>query len=345
MKRYNEVYSLSKSISIFNKRLQNSSTKKKLNNKPSKDNNNKIIVTKFNNNVKENIKTNLSKAPKKISHSSSFINSKPNNCNNKVLLAYQIYAKKTIKNNNYQKNIKSPVAQPRNKNIKTSIINNQNPTPVKNIKNIFYSPSCPYTPTISSISNSTTSRPNSSNKSNITVDKDLPSGFNEFIIPSWKIEKNSPTKNKIKKHIEPQEIFRQQMNLLKNNLYKEITKLAKKLAGIEYNKRNQLNDINRLYIKQLKKLYADKEDKFVQMLNKYKYGYGSNNQRIKYLEMYKTKAEIEDNFEFEKEQIKTTYQMNYDLIKQREENEIKKLLDMKIIDKARNKLINILDDI
>ena len=128
------------------------------------------------------------------------------------------------------------------------------------------------------------------------------------------------------------------MELLLDNVYKEISKLAKKLAGIDYNKRMKLNEANQLYIKQLKDLYEDKEKKIIQVYDKYKYDLDNlkYRERKKYLEKYKNKTqellEIEKNFSFEKEQIKTTYQMDYDLIKEREENEIQKILNMKIIE-------------
>ena len=54
-------------------------------------------------------------------------------------------------------------------------------------------------------------------------------------------------------------------------------------------------------------------------------------------------AQLEENFNFEKEQIKIKYQMDYDLIKNREENEIKKVLEKKIIEKARNKLLKLIN--
>ena len=348
MKRTNEVKNFEKSILIFTKRLQNCSTKKKLNNKQEKDNNNnKNSVTEFNNTTITCSKPSYYKSQRNINRSSSFVNSK--STNNKVLSAYRLYTKKSAANINAQKQDKYPNQNINNKNIKTSIMNLQKPSPEKNIKNICFSPSSPYTSSISSMSNST-SRQRNSNKGNINNNNRVfPSSFNAFIVPAKRIEVRKSLKYQTNKYQETQDIFKQKMELLLDNVYKEISKLAKKLAGIDYNKRMKLNEANQLYIKQLKDLYEDKEKKIIQVYDKYKYDLDNlkYRERKKYLEKYKNKTqellEIEKNFSFEKEQIKTTYQMDYDLIKEREENEIQKILNLKIIEKTRNKLLDLLD--
>ena len=347
MKKVNEVNNISKGISMFTKRLQNCSTRKKLNNKDMKDNNNKMSVTIFNNTTITPSKSNWYKPKKYLNRSSSFINSKQSN--DKIFSPNKLYAKKSAVNLNKQNNIKSPILKKRNKDIKTSIMNNQtaqNPSLNKTKKNIFYSPSSPYTPTISSLSDFT-SRQSDSNKS--TASKAFPTAFNPFLIPAKKIEVNKTRKSQID-CMEKQEIFKQKINLLLDSIFQEISKLSKKLAGIDYNKRMKLIEANELYIKQMKELYEKKEKKIIHVYDKYKYDLDNlkYRERKKYLEMFKNKAEelllIENNFNFQKEQIKTTYQMDYDLIKQREDNEIQKLLEKKIIEKTRNKLLNILDN-
>ena len=63
-----------------------------------------------------------------------------------------------------------------------------------------------------------------------------------------------------------------------------------------------------------------------------------------YTNRTKELLEIDENFNLEKAQIKITYQNDYDSIKKREENEIKNLLDKKIIEKTRINLLNLLDN-
>ena len=338
MKRNNEKNKISKNILMFSNRLQNCSTQKKSsNNKSGKNNNNKISVTQFNNTINQNSKPNIYKPPRKINRCSSFIDSKSND--NKIFSVYRLFSKKSPANQSTQKNEISQILISQNKNIKTSIMNNHQQTPNKNIKNKFYSPSSPYTPSISS-----TSRQSYNNKN--ILSRRMPNYFNAFIIPAKKIEIN---KTEMQKYMDPKDIFDQKMDLLVDNVYKEVSRLSKRLAGIDYNKRIQLAEANEFYIKKMKELYEQREKQMIHVIDKYQYGLESLKfgDRKKYLEMYKSKAkellQIEDNFNFEKEHIKIKYQMDYDLIKNREENEIKNVLEKKIIEKAKNKLLNIIN--
>ena len=324
---------------MFTNRLQNCSTKRKSNNKQVKDNNTKISVSAFNNTIIQNSKHDLHKTSRNINRSSSFIDSKP--INNKIFSAYKLCAKRSSSNLKDQNNGISQIFIPLNKTIKTSIMNNQNQTPDKKYKNKFYSISSPYTPSISS-----TSRRTTSNKSNRSDSRKFPSSFNYFIIPQRKIEVNKSNSMQCK---DPQDVFNQKMILIKNNMFKEIDKLSKKLAGIDYNKGLKFAEANELYINKLKELYEKRERQLIYVYDKYKNGLEclKYRERKQYLEMYKCKAkeilQIEDDFNFEKEQIKTKYQMDYDLIKNREELEIKNILEKDIIRKLRNKLLNIID--
>ena len=140
------------------------------------------------------------------------------------------------------------------------------------------------------------------------------------------------------------------MNInIPDNVYKEIRKLCKIFAGIEYNKGMQLAEANQNYIIKMKELYEQREKQMINVIDKYQYELESLKffERKKYMKLYKSRAkelaQIEENFNFEKEQIKIKYQMDYDLIKNREENEIKKVLEKKIIEKARNKLLKLIN--
>ena len=247
-----------------------------------------------------------------------------------------------------QKNVISPMPSQRKENFKTSIMNNKIKN--KNPKNTVYSPSSPYTLSNSKVlSVQSYSNESNSHINNINIMRNRinPSSFNPFIIPPRKKESNH--NSKIYKHITPQEIFNQQINILFDNAYKELSILVKNLAEIKYNMGINFNQTNADYLKQLKELYEDKERKIIYIFDKYKYDLNNlkYRERKKYLEMYKNKAkelmEIEKNFNFEKEQIKISYQMNFDLIKKREEIEIKNLFERKIIEKARNNLLNLID--
>ena len=334
-----------KNILFFSNELHNDSTKKKLNNQSTKEINNKLSVTSFNNSSLVNSRSSLIKVQRKMNRSSSTVNSKPNNST--IFSPCRIQNKKSITNIYYQKNVISPMPSQRKENFKTSIMNN-NQIKNKNPKNIIYSPNSPYTPTKSRMF-SGQSYSNKSNSQNINNMRNRlnPSSFNPFIIPQKK--KENMNNSKIYKHISPQEIFNQRINILFDNVYKEISILVKKLAEINYNKNVNLNEANVSYLKQLKELYDNKEKQMIYVFDKYKYDLNNlkYRKRKKYLEMYKNKAkelmEIEKNFNFEKEQIKISYQMNFDLIKKREEIEIKNLFERKIIEKARNNLLNLID--
>ena len=238
----------------------------------------------------------------------------------------------------------SPV--PNNISIKTSIINGKIKSINKNMKNLFYSPASPYTPSISSItiSDSITSFSNSSNS---TISRQIPSSFNAFEIPPRKIKVNQ-NHSKKNKYLNQQGIFKEKIRTLLETLLKEIGKISKKLAAIDYNKGIQLNEANENYIKNMKELYKQREKKAIQLFEKYRYGleYIKYKDRKKYVDITDIRAQelvhLDNHFKFLKEQIRTEYQMSYDLIKAREENEIKKLLKNKIIEKTRKKLLNIL---
>ena len=336
MKRSNENNKFSRSILMFSNRLQNCSTQKKSNNKSGKDINNKISVTLFNNSITQNSKPNIYQAPRKINRCSSFIDSKSNN--NKIFSVYKLFSKKSIAEFSAPKNDMSQIPISQNKNIKTSIMNYCQKTPTK-VKNKFYSPSSPYTPSISS----TSRQPNTNNNN---YSRRMPTFFNAFITPSKKIEVNQ---SEIQKYKEPKDIFKEKMDLFVDNLYKEISKLCKRFAGIEYNKGMQLAEANQNYIIKMKELYEQREKQMINVIDKYQYELDSLKfcERKKYMELYKSRAkelaQIDENFNFEKEQIKIKYQMDYDLIKNREENEIKKVLEKKIIEKARNKLLKLIN--
>ena len=338
MKIDNEKNKFQKNV-MFTNRLQNCPTKRKSNTKGGKDNNTKISVSIFNNTIIKNSKLNSHYSPRSINHSSSFINPKDNN--NKIFCAYKLCSKRSAANLKERNNDISQIVISRNTKLKTSIINDQNPTPNKKYKNKFYSPSSPYTPSISSNSSS-------SWQINTNVYTKFPSSFNYFIIPSRKIDINQVNPSQYR---DPQDVFNQKMDLVKNIMYKEIDKLSKKLAGIDYNKGIQLAKENQLYIKKMKELYEERERKMIHVYDKYKIiGLESlkYRERKQYLEMYKCKAkellQIEDDFICKKDKIKTKYQMDYELIKKREQLEIKNLLEKNIIEKARKKLLKIIDN-
>ena len=220
----------------------------------------------------------------------------------------------------------------------------------KHHKNILYSPSSPNTPSKSIIAtnqNYSSKYNNTMNSIDNVSNRLNPSLFNPFTIPPRKKENGNNSKKY--KPTTPQIKFNQQMNLLSDNIYKEIGYLVKKLAEIKHNKEKNINQENMSYLKQLKELYDNKERQIIYIYDKYKYDLNNlkYRERKKYLEMYKQKAKeimkIEKNFIFEKEQIRASYQMNYDLIKKREEIEIKNFFDKKLIEKVRDKLLNLID--
>lgn len=344
MKLGNDHKKSIKNILFFSNELQNDSTKKKLNNHPPKEINNKLSVTSFNNSFLVNSRTSLIKVQRKINRSSSTINSKPNNST--IFSPCRLHNKKSVTNIYYQKNIISPMPSQRKENFKTSIMNNHQ-TKNKNPKNIIYSPASPYKPTKSRMLSGQSYSNKSSQNINNMRNRLNPSSFNPFIIPQRK--KESMNNSKIYRHISPQDIFNQRINILFDNVYKVISNLVKKMSEINYNKNVNLNEANVFYLKQLKELYDNKEKQMIYVFDKYKYDLNNlrYRERKKYLEMYKHKAkelmEIEKNFNFEKEQIKISYQMNFDLIKKREEIEIKNLLERKIIEKTRDNLLNLID--
>ena len=344
MKLGNDHKKSIKNILFFSNELQNDSTKKKLNNHPPKEINNKLSVTSFNNSFLVNSRTSLIKVQRKINRSSSTINSKPNNST--IFSPCRLHNKKSVTNIYYQKNIISPMPSQRKENFKTSIMNNHQ-TKNKNPKNIIYSPTSPYKPTKSRMLSGQSYSNKSSQNINNMRNRLNPSSFNPFIIPQRK--KESMNNSKIYRHISPQDIFNQRINILFDNVYKVISNLVKKMSEINYNKNVNLNEANVSYLKQLKELYDNKEKQMIYVFDKYKYDLNNlrYRERKKYLEMYKHKAkelmEIEKNFNFEKEQIKISYQMNFDLIKKREEIEIKNLLERKIIEKTRDNLLNLID--
>ena len=346
MKRNKEINRLLDNISIFNNRLQNCSTKKRTKNKSKNDINNKISISDFNNTIISNRKS-KNREQININRSSSLINSRP--YDNQLFQANKLNKKNSDVNLNEQKYCMSPV--PNNISIKTSIINGKIKSINKNIKNLFYSPASPYTPSISTItiSDSITSFSDSSNStiSRQIPSRQIPSSFNAFEIPPRKIKVNQ-NHSKKNKYLNQQSIFKEKIRSLLDNLLKEISKISKKLAAIDYNKGIQLNEANENYIKNMKELYKQREKKAIQLFEKYRYGleYIKYKDRKKYVDITDIRAQelvhLNNHFKFLKERIRTEYQMSYDLIKAREENEIKKLLENKIIEKTRKKLLNIL---
>ena len=347
MKKNNASTKSVKAILFYANRLQNNSTKKKQTEKSSKNNNTKPSITNFDNTIIVTSKPSFLKVQRSVYRTSSYVNSKPNLSNSRISSVTKFDGKNSVTNINInsQKYDISLVPIRKNKKLATSLINNQIPN--KNMSNILYSPSSSYTPSISS---NQASRQSNSFKSSISSRSSRinPSAFNPFVIPP--IKKEVVDNTQIYKYLDPQEKFNQKMNLLIDNVYKEISKLVKNLTEIEYNKGISFNEANVSYLKQLKELYDEKEKKMIQVFDKYKYDLNNlkYRERKKYLEMYKNKTqeimEIENNFNYEKEQIKTTFQMDYDLIKQREDVEVKNLLDKKLIEIARNKLLYILDN-
>ena len=346
MKRDNEHKRSVKNILFLSNRLQNDSTKKKVITQFKKDVNNKFSVTSFNNSSLINSNESLIKVKRKIYRSSSSISSIPNNST--IFSPCKLNSKNSVGNIYYQKNVISPIPEQRKENFKTSIMNNQIKN--KHHKNILYSPSSPNTPSKSIIAtnkNYSSKYNNTMNSIDNVSNRLNPSLFNPFTIPPRKKENGNNSKKY--KPTTPQIKFNQQMNLLSDNIYKEIGYLVKKLAEIKHNKEKNINQENMSYLKQLKELYDNKERQIIYIYDKYKYDLNNlkYRERKKYLEMYKQKAKeimkIEKNFIFEKEQIKASYQMNYDLIKKREEIEIKNFFDKKLIEKVRDKLLNLID--
>ena len=346
MKRDNEHKRSVKNILFLSNRLQNDSTKKKVITQFKKDVNNKFSVTSFNNSSLINSNESLIKVKRKIYRSSSSISSIPNNST--IFSPCKSNSKNSVGNIYYQKNVISPIPEQRKENFKTSIMNNQIKN--KHHKNILYSPSSPNTPSKSIIvtnQNYSSKYNNTMNSIDNVSNRLNPSLFNPFTIPPRKKENGNNSKKY--KPTTPQIKFNQQMNLLSDNIYKEIGYLVKKLAEIKHNKEKNINQENMSYLKQLKELYDNKERQIIYIYDKYKYDLNDlkYRERKKYLEMYKQKAKeimkIEKNFIFEKEQIKASYQMNYDLIKKREEIEIKNFFDKKLIEKVRDKLLNLID--
>lgn len=346
MKRDNEHKRSVKNILFLSNRLQNDSTKKKVITQFKKDVNNKFSVTSFNNSSLINSNESLIKVKRKIYRSSSSISSIPNNST--IFSPCKSNSKNSVGNIYYQKNVISPIPEQRKENFKTSIMNNQIKN--KHHKNILYSPSSPNTPSKSIIvtnQNYSSKYNNTMNSIDNVSNRLNPSLFNPFTIPPRKKENGNNSKKY--KPTTPQIKFNQQMNLLSDNIYKEIGYLVKKLAEIKHNKEKNINQENMSYLKQLKELYDNKERQIIYIYDKYKYDLNNlkYRERKKYLEMYKQKAKeimkIEKNFIFEKEQIKASYQMNYDLIKKREEIEIKNFFDKKLIEKVRDKLLNLID--
>ena len=346
MKRDNEHKRSVKNILFLSKRLQNDSTKKKVITQFKKDVNNKFSVTSFNNSSLINSNESLIKVKRKIYRSSSSISSIPNNST--IFSPCKSNSKNSVGNIYYQKNVISPIPEQRKENFKTSIMNNQIKN--KHHKNILYSPSSPNTPSKSIIAtnqNYSSKYNNTMNSIDNVSNRLNPSLFNPFTIPPRKKENGNNSKKY--KPTTPQIKFNQQMNLLSDNIYKEIGYLVKKLAEIKHNKEKNINQENMSYLKQLKELYDNKERQIIYIYDKYKYDLNNlkYRERKKYLEMYKQKAKeimkIEKNFIFEKEQIRASYQMNYDLIKKREEIEIKNFFDKKLIEKVRDKLLNLID--
>ena len=346
MKRDNEHKRSVKNILFLSNRLQNDSTKKKVITQFKKDVNNKFSVTSFNNSSLINSNESLIKVKRKIYRSSSSISSIPNDPT--IFSPCKSNSKNSVGNIYYQKNVISPIPEQRKENFKTSIMNNQIKN--KHHKNILYSPSSPNTPSKSIIAtnqNYSSKYNNTMNSIDNVSNRLNPSLFNPFTIPPRKKENGNNSKKY--KPATPQIKFNQQMNLLSDNIYKEIGYLVKKLAEIKHNKEKNINQENMSYLKQLKELYDNKERQIIYIYDKYKYDLNNlkYRERKKYLEMYKQKAKeimkIEKNFIFEKEQIKASYQMNYDLIKKREEIEIKNFFDKKLIEKVRDKLLNLID--
>ena len=327
------INKFSKSSLLFAKRLQNNSTKKKLHNKCEKNFNNKISISIFNNYTNtSNSKPNLLKENKNyLNRPSSCITSNP--INSKIFAVQKQNNRNSVNNINNKKMSVSQVPNTRKKSIRNSIINNQDQMTKVNKNNLFYSPSSPYTPSISSsISNQSNSNEIIENNNN--YNRIIPSYFNPFILPPRKTESNNNLLNN--KQIEPQEIFNRKMNILIDNAYKEIADLVKNLAKIDYNKRLEIEEMNYSYIKKMRELYDERERKMINLFDKYKYDLHNlkYRERKKYLQMYTNRTkellEIDENFNLEKAQIKITYQNDYDSIKKREENEIKNLLDKKI---------------
>ena len=313
MKRNKESNRLSNNISIFSNRLQNCSTKKRTKNKSKNDINNKISISDFNNTIISNRKS-KNREQININRSSSLINSRPSD--NQLFQAKKLNKKNSDVDLNEQKYCMSPV--PNNISIKTSIINGKIKSINKNIKNLFYSPASPYTPSISSITISD-SISNFSNSSSSTISRQIPSSFNAFEIPPRKIKvnKNHSKKNK---YLNQQGIFKEKIRALLETLLKEIGKISKKLAAIDYNKGIQLNEANENYIKNMKELYKQREKKTIQLFEKYRYGleYIKYKDRKKYVDITDIRAQefvhLDNHFKFLKEQIRTEYQISYDLI-------------------------------
>ena len=343
MKRNKERTKLLDSISIFTNKLQNCSTKKKSKNKPFEDinNNNKISFSIFNTIISSKKSKNREQTKIKRS-SSSFIGSKTSG--GIISNIYKCNKKKPDANLNKRNSYMSLIKIPNNINIKTSIIDNKNKSLNRDVKNLFYSPASPYTPPISTV-NMTTSRYSYSNSNDNIITRRIPSSFNAFEIPPMDKKVTKPKKSK---YINSQSILKEKIKSLLENIFKETVKLSKKLAAIDYNKGIKLSEANEIYIKDIKELYEEREKKVIYLFEKYRYGleYIKYKDKKKYIEIFNIRAleltHVDKDFKIQKEKIRYKYQNSYDLIKEEEENEIKKLLENKIIEKSRNKLLNIL---
>ena len=265
MKRDNEHKRSVKNILFLSKRLQNDSTKKKVITQFKKDVNNKFSVTSFNNSSLINSNESLIKVKRKIYRSSSSISSIPNNST--IFSPCKSNSKNSVGNIYYQKNVISPIPEQRKENFKTSIMNNQIKN--KHHKNILYSPSSPNTPSKSIIAtnqNYSSKYNNTMNSIDNVSNRLNPSLFNPFTIPPRKKENGNNSKKY--KPTTPQIKFNQQMNLLSDNIYKEIGYLVKKLAEIKHNKEKNINQENMSYLKQLKELYDNKERQIIYIYDK-----------------------------------------------------------------------------
>jgi hypothetical protein len=150
-----------------------------------------------------------------------------------------------------------------------------------------------------------------------------------------------------KKKIEPQIIFNKKVKLLRNDLYIEIYKLTKQLSLCDYNKGIKLNLANETYIQRLKELFKEKQLKYINIISK-KNNELNADKNIEKSEDEKLskekKKKLEDiikELNSEKEHIKALYQIDYKLIKKRENIEIEKIVNNNLIEKLKNRLFNI----
>ena len=140
-----------------------------------------------------------------------------------------------------------------------------------------------------------------------------------------------------KKKIEPQIIFNKKVKLLRNDLYIEIYKLTKQLSLCDYNKGIKLNLANETYIQRLKELFKEKQLKYINIISK-KNNELNADKNIEKSEDEKLskekKKKLEDiikELNSEKEHIKALYQIDYKLIKKRENIEIEKIVNNNLI--------------